>query len=609
MVQGILELFTSREKAEAILTSPMIELIFIVLFVVFILTVAIHLLLFVKLKKIRQYVKETGRMDMEPLKEFRKVFDNRQQEESINVETFVQERFSDWRVFHIPVIHLIKMIQSMVSVFILLGVLGTFIGLTISLSEMDISGDAMIENVAGVLSGIDVAFYTSIVGMSFSLVTTLLIKILNTEYMLTDIMLVVESLLEGDEQHGMNRLIDVSETIHQAIHSLQETNQQSLQEMVASFTGFRDYTTGLEQSAKDLAAFNEGLSGNLQDFQELFQQMKIVTEGFSAGTNKLNENFASLFTYFKKADRKNERMIAAFEHTNEKVQDTVDKQVKAFINFEESMEDLKGFVTAVKEEQESIRQSYDNFLSQQTELVDMMNQHNQEFKRIFGNDVSAKLGGISSHLGDLRQGFNQLGGAVNQLPQALEVINQTQAEYKHLLSNRFQELEEFNRKFSRHLENHRAQSIALEKHIQEASNTYEQLGVKNNQLIQEIQTTTSQANQSIHNRERELDVSVGVLKDSLSNYISSLEGTLGDRLDHVVRQFGDSMDRTGEGMKREVMDIGRMTEEMQRNYFRSIQQLLQELGREFQSLHRELQSARQLTSSIDNSVGMNRDEF
>src|SRR5690625_4885907 len=239
MLQSILELFTTAEKAEAMLSSPIIELIFTTLFVLFAVTFAIHLAIYIKIKKVRNYLKDTNRMDIEPLQTFKKDFDRRQSSESIKVETFVEEKFSGWRLFNIPVISLIKLVQMTVSVFILLGVLGTFIGLTISLGSINAGGDQLVENVAGVLSGIDIAFYTSIVGMGFSLIMTVLVKAFNTEYMLTDLMLLTESNLEGHEQQGMNRIIEGSEAINQSILSLQETNQDSLQSIEESFTGFK----------------------------------------------------------------------------------------------------------------------------------------------------------------------------------------------------------------------------------------------------------------------------------------------------------------------------------------------------------------------------------
>ncbi|GIN57887.1 hypothetical protein J8TS2_22060 [Lederbergia ruris] len=612
MIQAILELFTTVEKAEAMLANPIIELIFMALFIIFILTLGIHLFLYMKLRKIRNHVKETNRLDMEPLRTFKEQFEKRQEVDPIKVETFVQERFSSWRLWNIPVVGLIKIVQMTVSVFILLGVLGTFIGLTISLGSIQTAEDQLVENVTGVLSGIDVAFYTSIVGMSFSLLMTLLVKLLNTEYMLTDIMLMVESQLEGYEQNGMGRLIQVSETINQSIINLQKTNQQSLQNMEKAFTGFQEYTTGLQQSARDLAAFNEGLSSNLQDFQELFQQMKMITEGFREGTTELNKNFTALFAYFKKADRRNERMATAFEQTYEKMKKTANVQIHTLAQYGESVGELKDFTGTLLDEQSKIRNSIDKTMQKSDELVRKMNAHNQEFKQIFGTDVTGKLAGITNHLGKLSQEFDQLGSSIVQLPNALEVINQTQNEYKHLLSDRFRELEDFNRTFSEHLKDHSTQSATFEQNLLKASRTYEQMGSKNNQVITEMNAVLSKMNQSFQQREHQLDVGVDLLKETLSNYVSNLEGTLGGKLEQVARNIGDSIELTTNTMRKELTEIRRGSEDIQQNSFRSIQQLLQELGQEIQTFNRQMNSINrygQEAVHVNSGLGLSRNDY
>lgn len=612
MIQAILELFTTAEKAEAMLANPIIELIFMALFIIFILTLGIHLFLYMKLRKIRNHVKETNRLDMEPLRTFKEQFEKRQEVDPIKVETFVQERFSSWRLWNIPVVGLIKIVQMTVSVFILLGVLGTFIGLTISLGSIQTAEDQLVENVTGVLSGIDVAFYTSIVGMSFSLLMTLLVKLLNTEYMLTDIMLMVESQLEGYEQNGMGRLIQVSETINQSIINLQKTNQQSLQNMEKAFTGFQEYTTGLQQSARDLAAFNEGLSSNLQDFQELFQQMKMITEGFREGTTELNKNFTALFAYFKKADRRNERMATAFEQTYEKMKETANVQIHTLAQYGESVGELKDFTGTLLDEQTKIRNLIDKTMLKSDELVRKMNAHNQEFKQIFGTDVTGKLAGITNHLGKLSQEFDQLGSSIVQLPNALEVINQTQNEYKHLLSDRFRELEDFNRTFSEHLKDHSTQSATFEQNLLKASRTYEQMGSKNNQVITEMNAVLSKMNQSFQQREHQLDVGVDLLKETLSNYVSNLEGTLGGKLEQVARNIGDSIELTTNTMRKELTEIRRGSEDIQQNSFRSIQQLLQELGQEFQTFNRQMNSINrygQEAVHVNSGLGLSRNDY
>lgn len=607
MVQSILEMFTSEQKAEAMLANPMIEGIFIFLFAAFVIAVLVHIVLFNKLKKIRNYLKDTNRMDIDPLSSFKEQFEKKQ--EAVKAETFVQEKFSSWRVFNVPVVSLIKMIQMTVSVFILIGVLGTFIGLTSSLNSINLDDSDLVAGVAGVLSGIDVAFYTSIVGMSFSLIMTVLIRMLNTEFMLTDIMLMTESNLEGTEQNGLNRMIEVSETINQSILSLQETNQQSLQGIESAFTGFQEYTTGLQQSAKDLAAFNEGLSDNLGEFQELFRSMKEVTDGFGEGTTKLNKNFDSLFSYFKKMDGRNEQMTQAFENTYEKVKEVSNTQLETLNQFEDSVVDIKQFTSSIVEGQESIQAAFEKIHGKSSDLVDRMEAHNKEFKQIFGDDLTGKLAGIMTYLSELLRDFDKMGNSIGKLPDALDVINQTQAEYKHLLTDRFNELKEFNRTFNNHLKAHSSESMAFEKHIQEASRTYEQVGMKNNQLINEMNSTISQMNHTFNQRENQLEASVGVLKDTLTNYVAMLEGNLGNKLDKVAQSFGQYVNETNEGMRNEFKELRRITEATHQSNGRFIQQTLQELAREIQALDQQQNSNGSQAPKRVNGIGLDQNEY
>lgn len=597
MIQFILELFTSTEKAETMLANSIIEFIFVALFTIFVATIFIHIVLYFKVGKVRNYLKDTGRMEIEPLNEIKDDFNKRQINESVKVDTFVQEKFSNWRLLNIPMISLIKLVQMTVSVFILLGVLGTFIGLTISLGSINGTGDQLVEHVSGVLSGIDIAFYTSIIGMSFSLVMTVLIKILNTEFILTDLMLKVESQLEGFEQQGMGRMIEVSEAIHGSLQTISE-----------SFIGFKDYTAGLEQSAKDLAVFNEGLSENLTHFQELFQQMKIVTDGFSEGTNELNKNFKSLFNYFKKSDRRNERLVETFENTITKMNEVTQAQIDNFKVYEESVDELKEFTSSVLVEQQGVNDSLTDIKNENKNLVDTMGEHNRTFKKVFGSDLETELSGIKSYLNELRKGFDTVGNSIGTLPDALDVINKTQAEYKTLLTDRFDDLKEFNRTFNNHLKSHSTYSDNLNSQMNKASTTFEQMASKNNKLLNNINETNLQVKKTFSERDRQIDTNVEMLKSTLANYVANLEGTLGQKLDAVIRNISESMDRASGTINRDFTDMRRQSEDIQENHARATQQLLQDLGREIVTLNRQLERLGQQTQSVQR-IGMNRNEF
>ncbi|TMN23207.1 MotA/TolQ/ExbB proton channel family protein [Lentibacillus cibarius] len=588
MLQLILELFTSEQTAKDILANPTTELIFMILFTTFFLAILVHISLFTRLKKIRNYIDTTNRLDMEPLSTFKAEYDRVRQEEPVKPETFVQEKFSGWRVFNVPVVNLIKMVQMTVSVFILIGVLGTFIGLTISLGSINGAGGQLVENVAAVLPGIDVAFYTSIAGMGLSLAMTVLTKVFNTEHMLTDLMLKFESQLEATEQDGMNRLIDVSESINQSIQYLQETNQQSLTGIEQAFAGFQEYTSGLQQSAKDLAAFNDGLASNLETFQELFAHMKEVTDGFGESTAKLNDNFDTLFVYFKKMDRNHEQMAQTMENTYERIKDVSETQANTLQQFEKSAEELKSFTSSILEEQQSMHTAFEKITQKTNDLAEKMGAHNKEFKQVFGSDLSAKLSGIITAVRELSKDFEKMGGSISQLPEALEVINQTQAEYKHLLSERFDDLKEFNRTFNNHLKAHSEESKDFERQMRDAAQTHERLGTQNNQLINEINKTISQMNHSFQQRENQVEASMDAIKKTLSDYVANLEGKLGEKLDKVARNIDDSVDMTNDGLKKEFQEIRRLSEEVQQNNARYIQQTLRDLGREIEELNRQL---------------------
>ncbi|MEQ6388403.1 MotA/TolQ/ExbB proton channel family protein [Bacillaceae bacterium S4-13-58] len=601
-MEAILQLFIGEQRAQEILASQVIELIFTILIITFVIAVFVHLALYNKLKKIRNYISETKRMDIDPLRSYKEDFDHRQKEESVKVETFVQEKFSGWRIFGLPVITLIKLIQMTVSIFILIGVLGTFIGLTMSLGSIGGAGDQLVAEVASVLAGLDIAFYTSIAGMSLSLIMTVLIRAANTEYLMTDIMLKVESMLGEQEQNGLGRLIQVSETINSSILQLQETNQQSLQSIESSFKGFQDYTTGLQQSAEDLAKFNVGLSENLKDFAEIFDHVREVTDGFGSATSNLNKNFDQLFQYFKKMDGRNERMASTFDETYEKIKEVSETQMETLHTFEESVTELKDFTSSIVDSQRSVQSEFEKMNRKTHELVDRMEKHNKQFRNIFGENLTSQLSGITTYLSELTRDFDKFGESIVGLPHALQILNDTQAEYKHLLSDRFAELKQFNQEFNNHLKSHLADSMAFENHLKDATSSYEQIGMKNNQLIKEINNTISQMKDSFQHRENQLDSNLDLVKDSLTNYASNLEGVLGDKLDKVVKSIGDYVESTNDAIRKEYRQMREITEESQQKNARYAQQSMSELQQAIQQLNQQLYAFTQEAANFSNQA-------
>ena len=590
MIQAILELFTTKEKAAAMLESPIIELIFVVLFILFIITLIIHFTLYIKIRNICHYIKTTEKLDVEPFLSIKQEYNERQSNEAINLENFVQEKISSWYMFRIPIVNLIKLVQMTVSVFILLGVLGTFIGLTISLGSIQASGDQLVNNVASVLSGIDVAFYTSIVGMGFSLIMTVLVRLFNVEYLLTDIMLHIESHLESQERHGMVEMIDVAEKIHQSIVHFQTTNEASLQSMVQAFGGFKDYTSELQQTAEDLALFNDGLAKNLAEFQTLFQQMTEVTNGFSAGTKQLNEQFETLFTYFKQNDLRNERVIKIVEQTSDNMKKVQNAQIQSFTTFDTTVDELKDFTSNMLHEQHTIHDSFINVAKEVQQSMTGLNEHEEKLLHLFGADFHVKLTEWIREMEKTSHTFVQIGTQMTSLPKALDMINETHLENKQLLQDRFRELKTFNDSFHQHIDEHANASIHLDEQIREAINAFREMTNNNKQFIQEINQSLVVMKQTFTKRDQQLDSNVTMVKETLMNYVQSLEGTLGHKLEQLIRQLDQQSYQTNDQMNRAWTEMRQVADDINQNNVRTNQQLLQEATREIQLMNRHLTS-------------------
>ncbi|WP_453989761.1 MotA/TolQ/ExbB proton channel family protein [Bacillus nitroreducens] len=602
MVEAILRLFVSEQQAEAVLTSPLVELIFMALFAGFVVAIFAHFTLYSKLRTIRNFIRDTNSLEIDPLNKIKMDFEQMNQKESVKVETFVQNKISGWRVFQVPVVNLIKLVQMTVSIFILIGVLGTFIGLAMSLGSIDVSGDQLVENVALVLAGIDVAFYTSIAGMGLSLIMTIVTRVANTEYMLTDIMLKTESILEGNEQDGMSRLIAVSETINSSILELRDTNQESLQSIVNSFKGFQEYTVGLQQSAKDLAKFNEGLTENLKQFSAIFHGVQELTEGFDQGVKKLNQNFGQMFTYFENMDQRNEKMKNAFTETYKKIAELTTDQKETMNHFQQSVVDIREYFSSIAQRQESIYGAFDRLNEQSDHYLKLMKENNLQFERVFGTDVSTKLTDIISSLRDVKNDFKSLGNSIGRLPQAFDTINKAQSEYKNLLTYRFDELTQFTHEFNSHLQVHLTNAQAIESYLSEASRSNEQVGMKYMKLLTEINRTVTQMTDSFQYKENQIEASVNALRDTLSKYVTNLEGTLGEKLDKVSRNINEYILEMNESVKKEFKQIGEITGEVGQRNARQLQQTLGDIGQEFQQLNRQLQTIAQSTTQENSRV-------
>lgn len=100
-------------------------------------------------------------------------------------------------------------------------------------------------------------------------------------------------------------------------------------------------------------------------------------------------------------------MAKAFENTYERVKEVSETQMDTLNRFEESVGELKSFTSSIMEEQEAMHTAFEKVTQKSNDLAERMEEHNQEFKHIFGSDLSSKLTGIITNLGELSKDFEK----------------------------------------------------------------------------------------------------------------------------------------------------------------------------------------------------------
>ncbi|MCR5094650.1 MAG: MotA/TolQ/ExbB proton channel family protein [Lachnospiraceae bacterium] len=169
-----------------------------------------------------------------------------------------------------------------------LGILGTFIGLSFGLQGFATGSTAEITNsIAPLMSGIKVAFHTSIYGMVFSLIFNYVYKrkIEETEEALHEFAEVYHRYVLPDaETDTRNRMMDMMKTQTEQLRLLTHNIADSLAE------GLEDLLTPQFDRFDDtIARFAEGAEKNQLD------ALGVITNAFIAEMNKsLNNSFSQL---------------------------------------------------------------------------------------------------------------------------------------------------------------------------------------------------------------------------------------------------------------------------------------------------------------------------
>ncbi|MEG0843718.1 MAG: hypothetical protein RRZ84_03695 [Romboutsia sp.] len=279
----------------------------------------------------------------------------------VNIGTFIEENIADLKYKNKFVLDKIKESKNASSTCILLGVLGTFVGLSMMLISVDTSD--IINSLPETISSMQTAFITSIFGIVCSLIISSFIRSKDSEHALVQLMLKIENLLTAEVSHYKSQLMDSK------IEDVKNTIKQ-ISESIESIEEF-------DKISKDLHEFNRGFTGSVDVLKGLLEGSDNSIRIFDQSIRKLdkqfnimNIKFEDLFDKYDNQDNMNKEILLEIKESSKHIYDSTENQngIKDYLKninvgvemYEEKAKDIL----------EKLINHEDNLLYAQRELIE-----------------------------------------------------------------------------------------------------------------------------------------------------------------------------------------------------------------------------------------------
>lgn len=291
-----------------------------------------------------------------------------------------------------------KLLQHLPAFTIILGVMGTFIGLTLAMFSMQetllalggtsssgsMSMDNILQAITSPFKGMSLAFITSIAGIS----AALFLNILQAGFLsggqsvnfLTN-KLYTECEAWLDHQLQMQLINEKpKDSFEKVLDRLANKVHASFHETIGDF-------------AKDMVFFTEKLDGAMNDVQGILQSQRKYSEAFAATTDKL-EHFGKQFgEATKQYDDTNQGMAGNVERLNEGVE-------RVFQHQEGQQERIEQFYTQTQNFIDHSTKKNEEFSRKTQAYIEQTNKRTEELSKQFLRALEQQMEGFHSKYDD-----------------------------------------------------------------------------------------------------------------------------------------------------------------------------------------------------------------
>ncbi|MEY2193045.1 MotA/TolQ/ExbB proton channel family protein [Neobacillus sp. BF23-41] len=266
----------------------------------------------------------------------------------LNIPSFIEVFMSEYHIDNkTSIVKRMKLIHTFASISILVGVLGTFTGLVITLAALNPSD--IDKSILKVLGGVHTAFFTSIGGILFSIAINLHSKVRNSEQLLLQVMLKVENFIhQKDQKTSDYYVVEAIGGVKEAVHN-----------MGNAFLEVAHFSKEFKTATDNLKQFNNNFKQNTMEVSGLFKDMMAITELFNQKTALIHDDFERMFTYFNNQHNLNNEIKMTFENTAHDIKSFVANQNNVIDGFMKNNYNLhNSYKSLVDSSQQEIQQAY-----------------------------------------------------------------------------------------------------------------------------------------------------------------------------------------------------------------------------------------------------------
>lgn len=330
-----------------------------------------------------------------------------------------------------------RFVNNSVSILIILGLLGTFLGLTISVGRLGevinqtnvadfINNPSLfITGLVSAVGGMAVAFVTSLFGIACSIILTILNIIFNVEEERETLMVNIEEYLDNSVAQVVNKDKETEYTMMNRI----------LRETFIEFGGKIENTL-----KKTVESFGDKLSHVVMDVHVSSKTLDATVEKFDAALKNFAQNIRD-FSEFNFSLKNNiERMDVSFIKVTEALADTSRIIVENYSSLESFSHDIRNAAEEMTAYNRQVVQDINSLVAETRITVSSIKE--------LGEALSSEL---NARTGEMRQYQERFGALMGKLSEEITLLGeQTAAAFSHSLAENGKALSE---KISENIQN------------------------------------------------------------------------------------------------------------------------------------------------------------